>query len=212
MRALPFTLLLVACATTTRTEPRGGPRGLRASEHLEEARKHDDLARERETSWPTTTAATPGSPEAPVAAPWHRTWDTAAEHRRFAAAHRSEAAALQAAYEEACGNRTLAEVSVSPLVRHGVGGYNVTDGAVIYLSPHAGLPEKLLADLRCHRAWMMLSPGAMDDCPLDLPGLQVDAQGDLDGVTLTLTVPDRLVAELQKRVARELETHARMER
>ena len=50
---------------------------------------------------------TPGgyATDQPVAMPWYRTWDTAAEHEHLAAIHRSKAAELEADYEQACGNK-----------------------------------------------------------------------------------------------------------
>jgi len=51
MRLFVLAILLIGCATTPRPEPEGGPRGLRASEHLDAARDHDQMACERET-WP----------------------------------------------------------------------------------------------------------------------------------------------------------------
>ncbi len=138
--------------------------------------------------------------------PWYRSWDTTADHERLAAIHRGKAAALQAEYEEACGNRPSSEVSVSPLARYGVGGWPTANGAIVYLSPNAGTPDELLAALRCHRAFMMLAPADMDDCPLDLPGLVIDARGDATGVTVSLSVKDgKLVPELQRRTAHDLE-------
>lgn len=205
MRATSAILLLTACASTSPHPPTGGPRGLRATDHLDVAHQHDAAARDAST-WPASTAMTPGAPMSPAVMPWYRTWDTAADHERIAAAHRSKAAALQAAYEEACGARPLDEVSVSPIARFGAGGWNTASGAIVYLSPQAGTPEQLLADLKCHRAWMMLAPAGMDDCPLDLPGLVLDARGDASGVTLSLTVRDAsLVGELQRRAAHDLE-------
>jgi hypothetical protein len=70
----------------------------------------------------------------------------------------------------------------------------------------------VLADIRCHRAWMMLAPSDMEACPLDLAGIHVDASGDQTGVTVTIKVHDpALVPELQRRAAHDLEagrTHA----
>lgn len=207
MRFLPA-LLLAACATTATTAPppRGGPRGLHASEHRDLARAHDDAAREQ-ASWPQPTGMTPGDPTTPQIYPWYRTWNTTAEHERLARIHRSEAAALEAAFAEACGTRDLKKLVGSPLTRHRIGGWNTSNGVVVYLSPLAGTPETLLADLRCHRAWMMLAPvGSMDDCPLDLPGLHVDARGDETVITLVITAPDqKLVFELQRRMAKQVE-------
>lgn len=201
MRAFP--LLFVACAgvvtAPTTPTPTGGPRGLRATEHRQVAASHDELAREQR-SFPVISAE-------PQHVPWYRTWDPAHDHALIARAHRTEASALEAAYAEACGTRELATISESPLTRHRLGGWNTSTGVVVYLAPTAGTADALLADLKCHRAWMMLAPTAsMDDCPLDLPGLLVDARGDANGVTLVITVDNRrLVPELQRRIAKELE-------
>ncbi|HEX5061909.1 MAG TPA: hypothetical protein VFV99_21220 [Kofleriaceae bacterium] len=141
-----------------------------------------------------------------IATPWHRTWDTAGDQERAAAAHRSEAQAIYAAYDEACAGRSSSDISVSPIVRYGQGGGVTPDGVELYLSTAAGPPERLLADLKCHRAWMRLAPANMDACPLDLAGLLIDARGSGEGITLTLSVRDRsLIPELQRRAAHDLE-------
>jgi hypothetical protein len=198
MKVLPL-LLLTACATTAPAARGGGPRGLRADEHEAEARRHDEMASERTTS-PRTFDAAPG------VTPWFRTWDTGAEHERLAREHRSQAATLRAAFDAACGDRP---VKVSPLLRFRTGSWPTATGVVVYLSSLAGTADELLGALRCHRAYMMLAEDpAMDDCPLDLPGLQLDARGDRDGITLVLGVRDaKLVPELQRRVAKEAEHH-----
>jgi len=178
---------------------------MRASDHMAAAYEHDEAA-VRQSTWPEATAIAPGSPPTTMGLPWFRTWDTAAEHERLAASHRGTAAAIQAAYDEACGTRPLAQVSVSPLRLYGTGGWNTTSGVIVYLSSAAGNPDRLLAELACHRAWMMLAPAGMDDCPLDLPGLVLDARGDASGVTLSLSIRDpKLVGELQRRAALDLE-------
>ena len=206
LRTTATAVLLAACATTPPPPPAGGPRGLRASEHLDEAREHDRLA--TRSTWPDAKTSGPESPLAPHI-PWVRTWDSAAQHERAAAVHRSTAAALNAAYDEACGTRPPEEVSLSPLEQHALGGANTATGVVLYLSPTVG-PDRLIADLDCHRAWMMLAPADMADCPLDLPGLVRDARGDKDGITVTIGVRDpKLVAELQRRAAVQLESAAR---
>ncbi|MBX3160948.1 MAG: hypothetical protein KF773_33615 [Deltaproteobacteria bacterium] len=196
---------LAACAGAPRPAAKGGPRGLHADEHLDVAARHADLAR-RQTTWPDTRSAGAGT----VAVPWVRSWDPAADHARLAAIHRGKAAELQAAYDEACGARPVEEVAVSPLHRHGLGGWNTSTGAIVYLSAAAGAADRLIADLRCHRAWMMLSSkSGMDDCPLDLPGIKVDARGDTGGITLAIAVDDpKLVEELHRRIAHELEQKA----
>jgi len=205
-------LLVAACATPTQQGPKGGPRGLRAADHLDAAQREDQLARDS-SRWPTTTAMTPGGTDIPTPVIWTRRWDTAADHERLARVHRSKADGLYAAYQDACGARSLDQVVVSPLVRWGTGGWNTSTGAVVYLDPKAGDPDALLAELHCHRAWMMLGPAGMDDCPLDLPGLLVDAKGGTEGVTLSLSVKDsKLIPELQRRVATQLETATRERR
>lgn len=204
------TLLLAACASP-RPEPRApGSRGLHASEHLQAASAHDEAARQRSMYPDTRTADGTGRVDQMlIGTTWQRDWDTAADQERAAAVHRSEAQALHAAYEEACADRPTTEVTVSPIVRFGVGGTSTKDGATIYLSSQAGPPERLMADLKCHRAWMRLAPANMDACPLDLAGLHVDATGNADGITLTLTVRDpKLIPELQRRVAHDLEMGA----
>jgi len=82
---------VIGCATTPPPEPKGGPRGLRASEHLDAARQHDAIARERQ-AWPEPHAMVPGDPQQPVVMPWFRSWDTSAEHERLAETHRAKAA------------------------------------------------------------------------------------------------------------------------
>jgi len=60
--------------------------------------------------------------------------------------------------------------------------------------------------MKCHRAAMMLAPSGMEDCPLDLPNVVLDARGDTDGITVSITVRDpKLVPELQRRAAHDLE-------
>jgi len=198
-------LLVAACASAPPPAPRGGPRGLRASEHLELARQHDGMARQQTAIPPSFDSRD----EKGVV--WMRAWDPSAEHERSAQAHRSEAAALQAEYDEACASRALDEVSISPLQRYALGGWPTSTGIIMYLSADAGAPDKLLADLRCHRAWMMLAPAGMEECPLDLPGIILDARGDREGVTLSIVIKNtKLVDELHRRAAHDLEVGAQL--
>jgi hypothetical protein len=197
----------MACASSPPRAQTPGSRGLHANEHLTAAREHDEAAREK-SSWPDTRVGdgTGRVDQLLIGSPWRRTWDTSADQERAAAMHRSEAQAIYSAYEEACGDRTHAEVSVSPIVRYGVGGAVSPDGVVLYLTSEAGPPERLMADLKCHRAWMRLAPTNMDACPLDLAGLQIDAKGSGEGITLWLSVRDKsLIPELQRRAAHDLE-------
>jgi len=210
MRLLALTSLLISCATTPPPEPQGGPRGLRASEHLDVARQHDAQARERQ-AWPDARAGGPGDLRQPVAMPWYRSWDTGAEHDRLAATHRANAAEIQAQYDEACGDMPAGEVAVSPLESFGVGGWNTATGVIVYLAPDAGPPDHLLARITCHRAAMMLAPSGMEDCPLDLPSIALDARGDAEGITVSIVARDpKLVPELQRRAAHDLEAAAQL--
>jgi len=206
MRTTLAIVLLAACgAAPPRAQPPGS-RGMRASEHLAAAEQQDDLARQR-TTWPDTRGdATGRTDQLLVGSPWRWTWDADGDHERLAQTHRAVAAEIHDEYQTACGTRPAAEVAISPIERYGVGGSATSDGVTLYLSPEAGPSGRLLADIRCHRAWMMLAPADMDTCPLDLAGIVVDASGDANGITLTLRVRDRaLVPELQKRAAHELE-------
>jgi hypothetical protein len=198
--------LVAACGANAR-EPVEEPRAIRTQEHLEEARKHDEIARQRST-FPVRTETVPGDPTTPLApqVPWTRNWDLDSEHERIARVHRGNAAALEASYQEACGTRDVKKVIGSPITRHRVGGWDTDDGVVVLLSTHAGTPETLLADLRCHRAYLLASTAVAKDSPLELPGLRIDARGDQDGITLTLTVRDaQLLPELRRRVALQVE-------
>ena len=197
--------LVAACAAPIANE-KPGPRGLRADQHLSIASREADRAEEL-TRWPDTRPGPDGTVnQARASGAWFGTWDTAAEHDRLAQVHRSAAAQLEAEYTEACGETPADVVSVSPLQRYAVGGSPTANGMLVLLSAEAGPPDRLLAAMRCHRAWMMLGRTDMDDCPLDLPGLQVSARGDASGIELTMTVNDpSLVDELRRRAAHDLE-------
>jgi hypothetical protein len=207
MRTFAAAVLALCACASSHPSVRGGPRGLHADEHLAAAREHEDAAA-RATRWPDARGASAGG----TYMPWFRSWDAGGEHARLAAIHRGEASALFAAFAEACGSRTLDQVVSSPLARHRLGGWNTSTGVILYLSADAGPAERLLADLRCHRAWMMLTEAGMDDCPLDLPGIAIDAHGEGENavISVSITIDDpQLVGELQRRAAHELELGAR---
>ncbi len=214
MRPTLSLLLFAACASAPAAKPQPpGSRGLRASQHMDSAREHDEMAREK-SSYPDTRLddGTGRTDQMLLATPWTRHWESGDDHLRMAQVHRSAAAALTQEFEEACDGRPESEMTISPLVKYGVGGSPIADGVVIYMRPEAGNPDKLMADMRCHRAWMMLQPvSTMDMCPLDLAGLSVEATGGSEGVTVTLHVKDKaLVPELQKRAAHDLEQGAQL--
>lgn len=206
MRTSLLLIALTACSTVTTTTPRERPgsRGLRADQHLDAAREHERRANEL-ARWPESR--TSGSFDVPGSGLWYRAWDTTSDHEHLADSHRSAAAQQHAVYDEAC--REVGEPAVSPLQRFGIGGSPTTDGSIVFLSPDAGPPDRLLAAMRCHRAWMMLADAGMDECPLDLAGIHIQAHGDASGITIAITVRDKdLVSELQRRIARDLELAA----
>jgi hypothetical protein len=205
IRWLASCLFLSACASSIGEKP--GPRGLSADQHLAIANREDERA-SQVAHWPERQGRLEGdNPADPLlAGTWFGTWDTVPEHERAASVHRAAAAELDAEYEQACGGLPSEVAAVSPLQRYGVGVTATDGGVLVLLSPEAGPPDRLLSAMRCHRAWMMLGRTLMDDCPLDLPGLQVSARGDANGIELTITVADPgLVGELQRRAAHDLE-------
>jgi hypothetical protein len=203
MRLSILLLLITACATPT-AKPARTSRGMRADAHLDAAREHQRRAEELRR-WPEAQRAN-GFVD-PASGLWYRAWDTAAEHDDLATTHREEAARLHAAYDEACANVSPDRVRVSPLVRLGEGGATTNDGVIVYVRPDI-TPTELLAELRCHRAWMMLGESGMEACPLDLPKIHVQAYGNAEGISVEITVRDPLlVPELQRRTALDLETH-----
>jgi hypothetical protein len=205
-----YSLLLVALTACSQTVPQKptarASRGLRADQHLDAAREHarraDELAR-----WPEARRNDVGQFDDPNTGMWYRAWDQSEDHRRLAATHRGAAAQLHVAYEQACENIAPELARISPLQRYGHGGMDVVDGVVVFMPGGAITANRLLAELRCHRAWMMLqSNSGMDLCPLDLPGLRIQAHGDASGISVELRVADKaLVPELQRRTARDLE-------
>ena len=216
MRPTLSLLLLAACASAPSAPPQApGSRGLRASQHIESAREHDEMARQN-ASYPDTRPddGTGRVDQMLLATPWTRRWDSSEDHLRMAQVHRSAAAQINDEFAQACDGRSEADITLSPLVKYGIGGSPTEDGVVIYLRPEAGPADKLMGDMRCHRAWMMLQPlSTMDLCPLDLDGLSVEARGGKEGVTVTLHVKDRaLVPELQKRAAHDLEQGAKLDK
>lgn len=202
-------LLVGACASAPPPPPANpSSRGLRATDHLDEARRQDELAHQASMS--------PDHPPDPTLLlplaepmPWMNA--TAAEHEQLAQIHRSAAAKMHAEYDEACHGRDAATIEVSPLQKYAMTASNTANGADLLLAKDAGPVDKLLGDMRCHRAWMMLGPTDMSLCPLDLAGIHVTARETADAIEVAITADDpRVVDELQHRTAHELEMAASM--
>ncbi len=206
MRFLP--ILLAACASATPVAPyeRTTPtsRGMRADAHLQAARDHEARAAEL-ARWPEPQRDAAGF-DNPSGGLWYRSWDTATEQHRIADHHRSEAAHLHAAYEQACANVASDQIATSPFQRYGIGGFESATGVVVMLDKEAGPPNRLVAAMQCHRAWMMLREAGMEDCPLDLPGIAVQAYGDETGISVEIRPLDPAqLPELKRRAAKDLE-------
>jgi hypothetical protein len=177
---------------------------MRADAHLAAARAHDARAAEL-ARWPAMQRDAAGFDD-PAGGLWYRRWDSTEDETRLAQHHRTEASRLQARFDDACANVSGAERSVSPLQRFGLGGFPSDHGVTVMLASQAGPPDRLMAAMHCHRAWMMLGEAGMEDCPLDLDGLAIETYGDETGISVEITVRNRaLVPELQRRAAKDLE-------
>lgn len=198
----------VGCVSTP--EPIGGPRGLRADEHLEIAHDNDVIAADHRT-WPAPTRMTPGELDAmPKVIPFPIY--PSVVHEEVAGLHRHEAAGLLADYEAACGQRPIAEVTVSPLDRFQIGGYETDRGVVVLLDAAAGKSDEVVKLMECHRAWLMLDARSTDDNddPLDVPDLFIEATAERESVAVSLTPVDpEWIPELQRRVAARHEARGR---
>jgi hypothetical protein len=182
---------------------------MRADAHLDAARSHDARAASL-ARWPEMQRDPTGF-EDPASGLWYRAFDSARNESRLAAQHRTEAARIQAEFDEACAELTGAEITTSPLQRYGLGGIPTETGVVVVLAREAGPPNRLMAALRCHRAWMMLGEAGMENCPLDMKGLKIQTYGDETGISVEITVNDRaLVPELHRRAAQDLEMAAKL--
>lgn len=208
MRTLLAVVLVAACAPSPPRAPRApsGYRGPRADAHLDAARDHERRASEL-ARWPNARTSDTGRFDDPSTGLWYRAWETSGDHERLVATHRGDAARISAAYDEECAN--VGDRATSPLQRDGLGGTPMRDGFMVFLPPEAGPPERLIAELRCHRAAMMLAESGMDECPLDLVGIQIEAVGSASGITVEIKIRDaKLVPELQRRAGRDLELAA----
>ena len=196
-------VLLVGCGSSSTAPGRiETSRGPRADQHLDAAEQHARRAAGL-TQWIDARGSKPEFVDRDGL--WYRAWTMARENERMMALHRDAAAQLRTDYDRACAGLSKDEIEVSPLDRHGIGALRTSDGVVVLLSPSAGPAERLVATMRCHRAWMMLTESGMGQCALDLPGLDVAAYGDQTGISVELTVRDSsLISELQRRTLHEV--------
>jgi len=208
---------LVACSQTfsPSSPPKQVSHQLDADEHLVVAREEDERAREL-ASWPEVRTSDVGGAkevgrfDEPSAGLWYSKWgEQPAEHLRAARTHRSEAAQLHAAYDEACAGIAPALTRVSPLERYGEGQMPTTDGVVVFLGKPGVTTQQIRAELRCYEAWTRLSE-IEEDSPLDLPDLRIVIDEDGSGISVGLQLQDStLLPELRRRTARQLEVAER---
>lgn len=195
--------VLAACGSGATAPPPRDVRDMRANEHKDAARLHamraaelariSDGLREEPRTWK----------DDPKTGMWFRSLDE--EHQ--AKLHLVAAERLEADYQERCAGLPRDEITISPLQRFSTGGMPKADGVIVFLTPAAGPPERLLRALRCHQAWMRLGEAEHDECPLELAGIDLVTYGDRTGISVEITMQDpAAVAELQRRAEHVIET------
>lgn len=139
--------------------------------------------------------------------PWYYSWDPDAEHRALAAAHRDAAEQLKLQYETACASVPRSLEGSSPLDTFATSTSPIERGVVFHLSAQAGPPEIVLAVLRCHRAWLKLSPtDEAATSPLLVGGVTWMTHAGENGVDVMATTNDNEArVELLRRAALVLE-------
>lgn len=135
--------------------------------------------------------------------PWYYSWDPDAEHRALAAAHRDAADQLKLQFETACASVPRALEASSPLDAFATSTSPIERGIVFRLSAQAGPPEVVLALLRCHRAWLALSPSdEATTSPLLVGGVTWMTHAGDSGIEVMATTDDSTArAELLRRAA-----------
>ena len=171
------------------------PDDMTAAEHQAAAREHSEMVSGSPYHHPMGSYSS-GS------YPWYY-WSPDDEHRALAQAHRDSAEQLKLQYEAACAGLSDRAAAASPLETSMVDTSPIEGGIAFHLVESAGPPDRLVAELRCHRAWLKLAPsaGAADD-PLQLDGVTWLARGGNAGVeVLALASADSVRAELARRAA-----------
>lgn len=192
-RSASFVVLL-GCSSSAKPPPEA-PRDLHATEHREAAEAH--VARAAELARLTDAL---GGPTDRIEDPVNELWVRSVAEESAASEHLAEAERIENDAATACAGMTEDQKQRSPIQRFAIGWLPKEDGVVVLLPTTAGAPDKLVAELRCHRLWMQLGRAPADRCPLDLGGVDVVAYGDLRGISVELTPRDRAqVAEIQRR-------------
>lgn len=185
---------LIACGSSAKPPPEP-PRDLHATEHREAAEAH--AARAAELARLTDAL---GGPTRRNADPVNALWVRSIEEESAAGEHIREAERIETDAAAACAGMSEAQKQRSPIQRFAIGWLRTPEGVVVLLPTTAGEPDQLVAELRCHRAWMQLGNAPADKCPLDLGGVDIVAYGDRRGISVELTLRDHSqIAELQRR-------------
>jgi len=164
-----------------------------ASEHLAQARAHSEAAGNSPHEYPAAYGSS--------SYPWYYYWDPTTEHRAIAEAHRDAADQLRLSYEAACSAVPRDTAWMSPLDRYARAMNPLPRGVVIHLSTEAGTPESVLAEIRCHRAWLMLETRASNaDSPLLVEGVVFVVHAGGAGIEVMIGLDD--VAKLPELVRR----------
>jgi len=195
-------VLGVACAS--QRSPGTRPGDMTAREHLAQAQAHG-----RRASTTYARSVHHGAPYYWSSAwyPWYYYWDPALDHLDLADGHAKAAATLEADYEASCLLVARGLEAISPMELYATGSAPLDNGVVVHLMAAAGPPDMLLAELRCHRAWLRLAPrpGAADNV-LMLDGLLIVVHATSEVVEVMFTVGDRaLVPELRRRTQATVE-------
>lgn len=197
MRRSPFIapgLLLAAtaaCAGPRATGAGTRPDDMTAEQHRTSARRHDEIGRQgpylRGRAW----------------APWTYSWDPATEHLAERDAHLAAAVTLDTRYREACSDVPVGAESGSPLSGRAISATPIDGGVLLLLDPAAGPPDQVLAEIRCHRAWLVLEdrPGLVDDV-VALDHVRYAAQVRDETIELRITTTSRDDLEELRRRAR----------
>ncbi len=184
----------VACGGAAPPPPEA-PRDPHATEHREAAEAH--AARAAELARLTDAL---GGPTDRIEDAVNGLWMRSLAEERAASEHVAEAERIEHDAAVACEGMTDEQKRRSPIQRFAIAWLPKPEGIVVLLPTSAGAPDQLVAELRCHRAWMQLGQAPGDQCPLDLGGVDLVVYGDRHGISVELTPRDHAqVPELQRR-------------
>lgn len=209
--SLSAAFVLGACATTAGTRPDD----MTASEHRREARRHDRIAQRAPyvrnnyfggyfgvSSWGHPLGGSYWNHGFyPWSYTWSPDWNIGAAHTGEAEQHDVAADVLEKRYRDACSIVAADSAPQPPLDRYVRAVTPTEEGVVLRLSADAGPPDVLLAEIRCHIAWMQLASRPKTTRDLTgVAGVQYTARAEADSIVVTITANDaNAIAELRRR-------------